>query len=292
MSKALKAHLVIIDPQNDFMDIEAKAGDPVGMAIPGGPTFRSTLPVPGALKDMERVGIMLDRIGSRLQDIHVTLDSHRVIDVAHPGFWRNQNGKSPAPFTLISHDDVKNRIWTPKSEAFRPRMLDYTKQLQDNGKFVLMVWPEHCLIGNWGHNVEASLKDRFDKWEREQFANVNYVTKGTNTFTEHYGALMAEVPDPADPSTQLNGDFISVLQTADIIGVAGEASSHCVKTTVEQIVDNIGDQHLPKIHILKDCMSPVPQTPGGPDFPAIADQFLKDMEARGLVLTTSDAFLA
>jgi nicotinamidase/pyrazinamidase len=83
-----------------------------------------------------------------------------------------------------------------------------------------------------------------------------------------------------------------VLQEADIIGIAGEASSHCVATTIQQIVDNIGDQHLPKIHILTDCMSPVPQTPGAPDFPAIAQKFLKDMEARGLVLTTSDAFLA
>jgi nicotinamidase/pyrazinamidase len=271
----MKAHLVIIDPQNDFMDQKG-----------------ATLPVTGAIKDMERVGLMVNRIGARLDDIHVTLDSHRVIDVAHPGFWRDQNGHSPFPFTIISHDDVKNGIWTPRSQGYQAQMLRYTAALAAGGKFPLMIWPEHCLIGSWGHNVVDILKLRLNDWERKQFANVNYVTKGTNAFTEHYGALMAEVPDPADPSTQLNGEFINVLQGADIIAIAGEASSHCVKTTVEQIVDNIGDQHLPKIHILQDCMSPVPQTPGGPDFPAIAGQFLKDMEKRGLVLTTSDAFMA
>lgn len=288
----LKTHLVIIDPQADFMDIIAKPGDPVGLALPDGTKFRSTLPVPGALADMGRVASLVARIGDRLDDIHVTLDSHRVIDVAHPGFWRDQNGKPPNPFTMISHDDVKNRIWAPRSEQYRQRMLDYTAALQAAGKFVLMIWPEHCLIGSWGHNVVDVLKVQLDAWERKQFANVDYVTKGTNTFTEHYGAMMAEVVDPDDPSTQLNGQFLSVLQDADIIGIAGEASSHCVKTTIEQIVDNIGDSHLPKIHILTDCMSPVPQTPGAPDFPAIAKQFLDSMKSRGLVLTTSDAFLA
>ena len=34
---------------------------------------------------------------------------------------------------------------------------------------------------------------------------------------EHYGALMAEVPDPNDPSTQLSGQFLSVLQDADLV---------------------------------------------------------------------------
>ncbi|WP_050400454.1 cysteine hydrolase family protein [Bradyrhizobium embrapense] len=275
MRKTVKADLIIIDPQNDFMDQKGAA-----------------LPVAGAVADMTRVAGVVKRIGRRLNDIHVTLDSHRVIDVAHPGFWRGADGKHPAPFTMITNADIKSGMWEPRNHTLRRRMLDYTAALEAAGKFVLMIWPEHCIIGSWGHNVVDVLRDELAAWERDNFATIDFVTKGTNTFTEHYGALMAEVPDPADPSTQLNGGFLSVLQEADVIGIAGEASSHCVATTIRQIVDNIGDDHLRKIHILTDCMSPVPQTPGGPDFPAIAQQFLKDMEARGLVLTTSDAFLA
>ncbi|WP_454629683.1 cysteine hydrolase family protein [Bradyrhizobium cenepequi] len=292
MRKTIKADLVIIDPQNDFMDILANPGDPVGLALPGGPKFRSTLPVSGALGDMARVAALIKRVGRRLNDIHVTLDSHRVVDVAHPGFWRDELGKPPTPFTIISHADIKSGMWSPRNQAYRQRMLDYTASLESAGKFMLMIWPEHCLIGSWGHNVVDELRTALADWERDNFATIDFVTKGTNTFTEHYGALMAEVPDPADPSTQLNGGFLSMLQEADIIGIAGEASSHCVATTIRQIVDNIGDEHLRKIHILADCMSPVPQAPGGPDFPAIAQQFLEDMEARGLVLTTADAFLS
>ncbi|MHC2395515.1 nicotinamidase/pyrazinamidase [Bradyrhizobium barranii subsp. barranii] len=291
MRKTIKADLVIIDPQNDFMDIKHDGSGWVGATMPDGTLYRSTLPVPGALDDMRRVASMLKRVGRRLNDIHVTLDSHRVVDVAHPGFWRGQDGKRPAPFTMISNADIKSGMWASRNEAFRQRMLDYTAALEAAGKFVLMIWPEHCLIGSWGHNVVDELRVPLADWERENFATIDFVTKGTNTFTEHYGALMAEVPDPADPSTQLNGGFLSVLQEADVIGIAGEASSHCVATTIRQIVDNIGDAHLKKIHILTDCMSPVPPTPGSPDFPAIAGQFLKDMEARGLVLTAADDFL-
>src|ERR1700730_12590274 len=77
----LKADLVIIDPQNDFMDIKHDGSGWVGAAMPDGTLFRSTLPVPGALDDMRRVAKLIERVGHRLNDIHVTLDSHRVVDV-------------------------------------------------------------------------------------------------------------------------------------------------------------------------------------------------------------------
>jgi len=288
----VKTHLVVIDPQNDFMDIRAELADPVGLTLPDGTRFRSTLPVPGSLADMDRVATMIGRLGRRLDRIHVTLDSHRVIDVAHPAFWQDSDGRPPAPFTMITHDDVASGRWSPRNPAWRSRMLDYTAELARAGKFVLMIWPEHCLIGSWGHNVVDNLRVAMASWERDYCATVDYVAKGTNIFTEHYGALLAEVPDPADPSTQLNRDVIAVLQQADVIAIAGEASSHCVAATVRQIVDHIGDRHLPKIHLLTDCMSPVPPSPGSPDFPAIAEQFVGDMAARGLMLTTSDALLA
>jgi hypothetical protein len=100
-----KADLVIIDPQNDFMDIIAGTGDPSGWLLPSGEKFRSTLPVPGAHSDMERVAGLIKRVGNRLNDIHVTLDSHRVIDVAHPGFWRDSRRQAAGAV----HHDLERR---------------------------------------------------------------------------------------------------------------------------------------------------------------------------------------
>ncbi len=102
---------------------------------------------------------------------------------------------------------------------------------------------------------------------------------------------MAEVPDPADPTTMINASVLAMLQAADIVAVAGEALSHCVKETVSQIADNIGEEHIAKFVILTDCSSPVAAVPNGPDFPAIAQQWLDDMVARGMRVQASDAFL-
>lgn len=170
-------------------------------------------------------------------------------------------------------------------------MLAYTEELERRGKYLLIIWPDHCLIGSWGHNVQVDLAAALHRWEEKNFANIDYVTKGVNPYTEHYGGLMAEVPDPNDPSTQLNTQLIQVLQDADLVYFEGEASSHCVKATVEQIAENIGDEHLKKLHLVTDCMSPVPAAPGTPDFPAIAQQFLNDMKSRGMTLVTSDEVL-
>ena len=271
----MRVELLIIDPQNDFMDQPDAA-----------------LPVPGATEDMQRLAAMIDRVGSKLEDIHVTLDSHRVIDVGHPGMWRNEDGEYPPPFTVISADDIARGVWVPRNPAFRSRLLSYARELEARGNYPLMVWPEHCLIGTPGHNVQPDLMAALIRWERKEFANVDYVTKGTNTFTEHYGALQAEVPDPEDPATQLNSRFLDMLAEADIIAVAGEALSHCVMSTVNQIADNIGEEHIKKFYILHDASSPVPAVPGGPDFPAIAQAWLKDMEARGMRLSTTESFLA
>ncbi len=271
----MRVHLLIIDPQKDFMD------DP-----------DSSLPVPGANADMNRLTKMIRRVGHKLEDVHVTLDSHHILDVGHPPFWRNGKGENPAPFTVITADDIKNSIWTPFDPSFRKRMVDYAETLAKQGNYPLMVWPEHCEIGTPGHNVQKELAAVLAAWSRRFHANTDYVVKGTNPFTEHYGALMAEVPDPSDPATGLNTDLLNILAEADIVAIAGEALSHCVKSTVTQIAENLGDEYAKKFHILTDCSSPVPKVGNGPDFPAIAESWLKEMEKRGMVLTTSEKFLA
>ncbi len=291
MSKrGLKAHLLIIDPQNDFMGNDD--GSQYEVHLANGKTLKASLAVKGAVSDMKRAAGLVARIGHKLADIHVTLDSHHRIDVAHPAMWRDQNGRPPAPFTIISADDIRNGIWTPRNLELRDRLRKYAEALATQGNYPLMIWPPHCQIGTWGHNVQEVLVDALMDWEEKYFAEVDYVTKGTNVFTEHFGALQAEVIDPNDPTTQLNVDLLRMLQDADIIGVLGEASSHCVLETVRQVARNVGAEHVKKFHLITDCMSPVGQAPGGPDFPAIALQFQKEMAADGMTLTNSVEFLA
>lgn len=258
-----KAHLLLIDPQNSFMD------------IPG-----ATLPVAGANEDMNRTAAFIKRLGNKLYDIHVTLDSHHVVDIAHPAMWRNQAGECPPPFTIISVADIERDVWYPRDQRLKPILLKYTKALAQGGRYPLAIWPEHCVIGTWGHNVQANVMDALNEWARKGLQMVDFVTKGSNPLTEHYSAVQAEVPDPSDPSTTLNLDLINVLKEADVIYVAGEALSHCVANTVRDIANNFGDQNIGKLVLLTDCSSPV-QSPYV-DFKKVADDFVAEMVARGM----------
>jgi len=271
-----KIRLLVIDPQVDFCD---------------GPAA-GALPVPGAWDDMERLAAMVARLGSRIDDIDVTLDSHRTIDIAHPAWWVDAKGANPPPFTMISSADVSAGAWMPRNPAWRARSLDYVRRLEAAGKYVLLIWPPHCLIGSPGHAVQPTLFAALRRWEEREFGMVNFVTKGSNPFTEHYSAVAAEVPDPEDPSTLLNADLIDALRGSDVVLIAGEALSHCLKSTVTDIADNIGPEHVRKFVLLTDCTSPVPAVPGGPDFPELGRRFVADMQARGMQVSTSTTFLA
>ena len=263
----MKTALLIVDPQIDFCD-------PAG-----------ALSVTGADADMARLAQMVMRLGSRLSEIHVTLDSHHPVHIAHPIFWSDPAGNHPNPFTLISAEDVQKGRWTATDPAARDRALAYVSALDANGRYPLCIWPPHCLIGSRGHAVQPVLFEALVKWE-DQYRVVDYVEKGSNIYTEHYSAIKADVPDPGDPSTQLNTRLVSVLASADVVAVAGEAGSHCVASTVRDLADSFGDDRLvSKIVLLQDAVSPV----GG--FGDTQSRFVAELTARGMTLSSTGEFM-
>ena len=257
----IRTHLLLIDPQLDFCDC---------------PDFAGSLAVPGAHADMQRIAALLRKSGHKLDDIHVTLDSHHVVDIAHPIWWRGPDGQSPAPFTSISAADIEAGRWQARNPAYARRSLEYAKALEASGRYTLTVWPEHCIIGTRGHNIHPDVAGELLEWDRKNFAMFETVTKGSNMFTEHYSGVQAEVPDPEDPSTMLNSGLINTLRDADLVLIAGEALSHCVANTVLDIAAQFGPENVSKLALLSDASSPVP------GFEAQADAFLSQMAAAGM----------
>jgi nicotinamidase-related amidase len=263
----MKIHGLLIDVQNDFCD-------PKG-----------SLYVPGADKDAQRLANMLIRIKDKIDDIHFTLDTHHFVDIAHPVFWINSEGKHPAPFTLISVTDVETGIWRTTNPQFRSRALDYVRSLRDNARYVLCIWPPHCLIGSWGHCIYPLVYQALTAWEKD-FAMVDFVTKGSNFWTEHYSAVQADVPDATDPTTMINTRLIQTLQDADLIFLSGQALSHCVASTVKDIANNFGEENIKKLVLITDTTSPVS------GFEPLAEVFIKEMTSRGMQLSTAETFLS
>ena len=274
-----KIHLLIIDPQNDFCDLSAEA-----CPFIGGVKQAPALPVAGADADMTRVAELIRLGGAGLTDISITLDSHQRVDIAHPTFWQGAGGEAVNAFTPIRAEDVRAGRYLPRQANARSRVLAYLDALEATGRYVHMVWPVHCEIGTWGHNVHDAVRRAYNVWEESQVGVVAKVVKGTNPWTEHYSAIKAEVPDPEDEATQLNAALLARLQVADLVLIAGEAGSHCVKATTEHIVENLaGDSG--KLILLTDCMSPVT------GFETQYQQFIADMQQRGVRTAVADDIL-
>jgi nicotinamidase-related amidase len=112
-----RTELVIIDPQNDFHD-QANAA----------------LPVSGAMQDAQRLSQLIKRNANRLDDIHVTLDTHQLVDIAHPIFWVDSKGKHPAPFTVLTRESVENGHWRSYNPQYQKRATEYVRALEKSGR--------------------------------------------------------------------------------------------------------------------------------------------------------------
>lgn len=257
--------LLIIDPQNDFCSSEG------------------TLYVPGAEKDCLRLATFIRKNISTIDSIHITLDTHHYFHIAHPSYWRDKNGLEPELFTTITQSDFEDGKYRPVIERLNPRTEEYLVKLESLGKFKLTIWPPHCLAGSWGHNIDFTVLEAVKDWEKAVPGRIaDIVIKGINPLTEHYSAIQAEVVDGNDPSTKTNFDLIDKLKSSEKVFIAGQALSHCVKNTVNDLMIYLPPE---KLTLLQDCSSPVT------GFESIGADFIRDSQMRGLKTANSDLVL-
>ncbi|WP_395144930.1 hypothetical protein [Armatimonas sp.] len=114
----MKRHLLIIDPQEDFCNPRSGA-----------------LFVASAEADISRIAALVQRV--EFAAIHVTLDTHHLIDIAHPLWWRDPSGTPPPPFTIIR--DLEH--WHAADPAHQERSVAYVAALARNGRYPLCIWP-------------------------------------------------------------------------------------------------------------------------------------------------------
>lgn len=265
---------------------------------PGG-----SLAIPTADEDAERIAKFIkgsiNRNGSKIDRIVVSLDSHHKMHIAHPSFWVDgETGKNhPPPFTLISSSDIMEGRWKPRNDLIASRKMKhyvdetvfggvdkefqltkycemYARRLEEGGRFQLCIWPEHCIIGSPGHNVVKVIREALDAWGEATGESIEWVHKGQNLLTEMYSALRAEIP--VDAKTSFNKTLMNYLQESNKLILCGQAMSHCVNFTVRDIVEHWPEKERGKLCLLTDCASAVP------GFEDAADSFVNDMKAAGL----------
>jgi len=262
-------HLVIIDMQIDFCHA------------------RGNLNVPGALDDIRRTIEFIYCNAARITQITCSLDSHLPAQIFSPGWWVDRDGRHPAPFTIITWADVQAGAWRPRLEP--EASVAYVRQLEQQHKKQLCIWPYHVQIGSIGHALDPELWSAVFWHAVARQVQPAWLAKGRVPLTEHYSILQPEVPVPGDPEGGKNQVFLDILAQADHIVIAGEAESHCVLETVEDLVEEFGDrpEMLRKVFFLRDCTSPVlhPEI----DFHAIAQDRFAEFARQGVNFIDSAA---
>lgn len=273
-SDKVKTNLLLIDLQKDFCF-------PQGSLFVGGRSGR------GAIEDSNRVAHFIYENLALITDITCTLDTHFPFQIFSPAFWLDEKDKPLQAHREITSDDVRSGRVRPNpavaswlcsgNYAWLQRQVEfYCSELERAGKYRLYLWPPHCILGSDGHALVGVVHEArlFHAYARR--AKSWMEVKGGNALTENYSVLAPEVLQRWDgqPLAQRNTLFIKTLLDSDVVIVAGQAASHCVKSSIEDLLGEIKakDESLArKVYVLRDCMSSV----AVPD-PAGAGKYLFD----------------
>ena len=259
--------LLIIDAQNTFCqkDFELFVGGRSGN---------------GAIEDNVRLCEFIYRNLRVLSEIAPTMDTHTAMQIFHCVFLVNDKGENPPPATIISLDDIERGRWKANPAvaasigwgytSLQAHLLHYARKLSENGKYALMVWPYHAMLGGIGHALVSSVEEASFFHNVARSSQTRFEIKGGNPLTENYSVLRPEVldTDGGRAIAQKNTRFIASLLRNDVVIITGQAKSHCVAWTIDDLLNEIKAQDpalVKKVYLMEDCTSPV-VIPGVIDF--------------------------
>jgi nicotinamidase-related amidase len=283
----LRVCLLAVDVQNTF-------------CIPDFELFVAGRSGSGAVDDSRRLCEFVYRNLGTITQIFPSLDTHHAMQVFHAIWLIDDAGNHPAPYTLVSADDVATGRWSVNpavAEALgigidyaERHLAHYTRQLAEGGKYDLTIWPYHAMLGGVGHALVSSVEEAVFFHGIARDSQPEFQVKGDNPLTEHYSMLGPEVTEGPDGDRlgEKNTDLIAKLLTFDAVVVAGQAKSHCMAWTIDDLLEeeHAGERLAERTYLLEDCTSPV-VVPGVVDYTDEADAAFERYAAAGMHVVRS-----
>jgi nicotinamidase-related amidase len=251
--------LLLVDVQNTFCipDFELFVGGASGT---------------GAVDDNHRLCQFIYGNLGAITETCPTMDTHQAMQIFHSIFLINNKGEHPEPYTLITSEDIEQGVWQFNPELSSSLNIDetygqeylrhYARQLKEGGKYDLTIWPYHAMLGGIGHALVSAVEEAIFFHCIARYSQPDFQVKGGNPFTENYSVLKPEVLEDAvgEQIAEKNVGFIKKLWEFDAVVIAGQAKSHCVAWTIDDLLSEIqlSDKNLAeKVYLLEDCSSPV-----------------------------------
>jgi nicotinamidase-related amidase len=279
--------VVAVDVQNTF-------------CIPGFELFVAGHSGNGAVDDNRRLCEFLYRNMGAITAIIPTLDTHRATQIFHAAWLIDEEGRHPEPYTLVSVQDVESGRWKVnppvvestgiEADYAQRQLLDYTQKLAESGKYNLTIWPYHGMLGGIGHALVSVVEEAIFFHTIARASQPSFQVKGDNPLTEHYSMFGPEITTGPDGGTiaGMNELLIEQLSLYDAIVVAGQAKSHCVAWTIDDLLEGDDEREralAPRTYLLEDCTSPV--VVPGMDYTAEADAAFNRFAAAGMHVVRS-----
>jgi nicotinamidase-related amidase len=146
------------------------------------------------------------------------------------------------------------------------------------------------MLGGIGHALVSSAEEAIFFHTIARSSQPAFQVKGDNPLTEHYSMFGPEIMDGPDgiAIAGKNDLLIEQLHTYDAIVVAGQAKSHCVAWTIDDLLEGDDEREralAPRTYLLEDCTSPV--VVPGMDYTAEADAAFDRFAAAGMHVVRS-----
>jgi nicotinamidase-related amidase len=280
--------VLAVDVQNTF-------------CVPGFELFVGGRSGTGAVDDNRRLCEFLYRNLDTITQILPSLDTHHAMQVFHAIWLTDVDGRHPDPYTLVTAEDVAAGRWRMNpavadalgiEAGYAARHLaHYTQQLAAGGKYDLTVWPYHAMLGGIGHALVSAVEEAIFFHGVARYSRPEFQVKGDNPLTEHYSMLGPEVTEGPDGDRLggKNARLIDKLLTFDAVVVAGQAKSHCVAWTIDDLLEGDAERErrlAERTYLLEDCTSPV-VVPGAVDYTDEADAAFERYAAAGMHVVRS-----
>jgi nicotinamidase-related amidase len=230
-----------------------------------------------------------------------TMDTHQTIQIFHSVFLVNDQGQHPLPYTLVSVEDVEQGVWKFNPDVARSlgvsasygqaHLQHYVRELQKSGKYDLTIWPYHAMLGGIGHALVSAFEEAVFFHSVARYAQPKFQIKGDQPLTENYSALKPEVLEGPEQEAvgRRNAELIDTLIDFDAVIIAGQAKSHCVAWTIDDLLDEmalVDEELVQKVYLLEDCTSPV-VIPGVVDYTEQADAAFRRFADAGVHVVRS-----